>query len=77
MTPADRASLMSWRDVLRPGVLSHVTLQAKVQPAYAETDRNMERELYNSDFQKNVIQTNVRRLTQPIRRLGWKQTKFT
>ena len=77
VTPVDCASLMSWRDLVRPGVLSHVTLQAKVQSAYAGSDRNMKRELHSAGFHKNMIQANVRRLTGLLQRLGWKQTKST
>ncbi len=75
--PAQCAQLMSLRDVLRPGVLSHVILQAKAQSSYAQTDRNLKKDLRQAGFHKALIQANVSRLRKQVAKLTWKQTIST
>jgi SAM-dependent methyltransferase len=62
--------LLSWRDVLRPGVLLHVCLQARLQTSYRATKRDVRRELREAGFGKEMIRANARRLTHLIRRLA-------
>jgi SAM-dependent methyltransferase len=54
--------LLSWRDRLRPGVLLHVCLQARLQARYAGTTRVIKRELHDAGFSKEMIQANLRGL---------------
>lgn len=61
--------LMSWRDVLRPGVLLHVCLQARLQNRYQTTQRDVRRELRDAGFGKQLVRANVRRLARLVRRL--------
>ena len=75
--PAQCAQLMSFRDLFRPGVLSHVVLQAKAQASYAQTERNLKKDLRQAGFHKALIQANVGRLQKQIAQLTWKQSRST
>ncbi len=75
--PAQCASLMSLRDLFRPGVLSHVVLQAKAQSSYAQTERNLKKDLRQAGFHTALIQANVSRLRKQVAHLTWKQTRST
>jgi len=75
--PTQCARLMSLRDLFRPGVLSHVVLQAKAQASYAQTERNLKKDLRQAGFHKALIQANVSRLQKQIAQLTWKQTRST
>jgi hypothetical protein len=67
--------LMSWRDLLRPGVFSHVFLHAKIQSRLAATTRSVASDLRSAGFHKSLIQSNVRRLERVVQRLNWKQPR--
>ena len=73
--PAQCAQLMSLRDMLRPGVLSHVVLQAKAEASYARTERNLKKDLRRAGFHKALIQANVSRLQKQVAKLTWRQTR--
>ena len=75
--PQDCGQLMSVRDRLRPGVLSHVYLQAKAQARYAHTPRNIPHALRSAGFDTQLIQANVSRLTRLIQKLSWKRSQST
>lgn len=67
--------LMSVRDILRPGVFSHVYLQAKMQKRYASTDKNIKSSLRAAGFNKELIKINVKRLSKIVRRLTWRHAE--
>ena len=69
--------LMSLRDLLRPGVLSHVYLQAKAQSQYAATDRNVKAELREAGFDAALIQANAKRLQKLVSKLSWRRASST
>ncbi len=71
--PEQCRNLMSWRDVLRRGVLTHVVLQSKLQSRYAASDRNVKAELRSAGFHKSLIEANVRGLIKTVRGLTWRQ----
>ena len=75
--PAQCAHLLSFRDRFRPGVLSHVVLQAKAQAAYAQTARNLKQDLRQAGFHKALIQANVGRLQKQIAQLTWQPARST
>src|SRR3990172_10533576 len=66
---------MSVRDLLRPGVLTHVYLQTKMQIKYAKTQRDIKGDLRAAGFNKDLIEANVNRLRKIIRGLTWKRTR--
>jgi len=61
--------LMSLRDYLRPGVLKHVALQAKMKARYADTSLDVKGELKTAGFPVELIVANVRHLRKIIRGL--------
>jgi ribosomal protein L11 methylase PrmA len=73
--PGQCKNLMSWRDVFRRGVLTHVFLHANLQTKYAATERNVKADLRSAGFGKALIQANVRGLLKTVRGLNWKQAK--
>ena len=75
--PAQCASLMSLRALFRPGVLSHVVLQAKAQSSYAQTERNLKKDLRQAGFHTALIQANVSRLRKQVAKLTWKRSQST
>ena len=52
-------ALLSARDYLRPGVLTHVYLQAKAQTRYAGSARNIRADLRAAGFSDRLIRHNV------------------
>ena len=75
--PAQCAQLMSLRDLFRPGVLSHVVLQAKAEASYARTERNLKKDLRRAGFHKALIQANISRLQKQVAKLTWQRTRST
>lgn len=86
ISPQDCGQLMSVRDLLRPGVFSHVYLQAKAQTRYAESgqpashdkphlQQDLKKDLRSAGFHTALIQANVSRLTKLIQSLSWKRSR--
>jgi precorrin-6B methylase 2 len=69
--------LMSARDYLRSGVLSHVYLQAKAQAAYSSTTRNVRADLQQAGFDARIIKANATGLRATISGLQWKPKSST
>jgi ribosomal protein L11 methylase PrmA len=67
-------NLMTVRDWLRPGVFTHVYLQAKAQSLHAQTTRDIKKDLRAAGFHQALIKTNVNRLRKIVQRLTWKHT---
>ena len=91
ISPQDGLQLMSVRDLLRPGVFSHVYLQAKAQARYAKSDQSdqsaphnkrhlkqdLKKDLRSAGFHTALIQANVSRLTKLVHSLSWKRSRST
>jgi len=73
--PTNFAHLMSWRDYLRPGVMTHVVLHSKMQTSYAEQSGDMRRQLKTAGFNRTLIQSNVRGLRRLVGGLTWQAAK--
>lgn len=61
--------LFSARDFLRGGAFSHVYLQAKLQKAFANSNRSVKRELSASGFHTELIKINVRKIRKLISKM--------
>ncbi len=72
ISPNDFRSLMSWRDVLRAGVLKHVVLHAALQSSQGQTKRDVRDDLKKAGFHKELILANVRSLRKLVGKLEWK-----
>ncbi len=63
--------LFSARDFLRGGAFSHVYLQAKLQKAFANSNRSVKRELSASGFHTELIKINVRKIRKLISKMDF------
>jgi SAM-dependent methyltransferase len=73
--PRHCSNLMSYRDLFRPGVLTHVYLQAKMQGRYSETKRSVKGDLKKAGFSRAMIENNVKRLAKLVSKLTWSREK--
>jgi SAM-dependent methyltransferase len=64
-------ALMSLRDLLRPGVLTHVVLQSRLQRHYGSNGHDVKRDLKSAGFNRALIAANVERLHKLVRALRW------
>lgn len=65
--------LMSVRDLLRRGVLTHVYLQAVLQRRLGNGSHSLRNDLQSAGFSKAMIEANLRGMTKLVRRLKWKR----
>ncbi len=73
--PHTMAGLFTGRFRFKPGVLTHVTLQAKLQAKASDTQRNVKSDLERAGFNKAMIQANVKRLRRLVERLTWRRSR--
>ena len=69
--PRECRSVMSLRDLLRRGVLTHVVLHSRFEARYGDRSRDVKRELRSAGFGKELIRANVRGMGKLVRRLEW------
>jgi hypothetical protein len=73
ITPAEANRLLSMRDRLRRGVLTHVVLHSRLERRYAAVEgRDVRADLRRAGFNPELIRANTRRLARLVRRLRWK-----
>jgi hypothetical protein len=72
ITPEQCASVLSRRDVLRGGVLTHVHLHAKLERRYGDRTRDVKSELRSAGFGAELIRANARKLQKLVRGLEWR-----
>ena len=70
-------SFLSARDYLRPGVLTHVHLQARAQARYEDSDVDVAAELHAAGFGAGLIRNNVARLRRTVEGLRWTPAQST
>ena len=67
--------LMSARDFLRPGVFTHVFMQARMQSSLGNSQRDLKRDLRKAGFSKRLIVSNVKRIQKLIQGLKWEPVR--
>lgn len=72
ITPAQMNRLLSFRDRFRPGVISHVYLQDKLQSRMSDSRQSVRTELADAGFSREMIQLNVRKLRKLVQSFEWK-----
>jgi hypothetical protein len=77
ISPEQVRNIMSFRDLFRRGVLTHVYLHERLERGGQDTARDVKRELRAAGFKKELIVANVRRLAKLVRRLEWKPPRST
>jgi SAM-dependent methyltransferase len=60
---------MSLRDMLRPGVFTHVVLHGRLQQQYGATNRDVKHDLQRAGFGKALVRANVDRMRRLVDRL--------
>lgn len=63
------------RDRFRPGVFKHVYLHSKLQNSYGSTNQNIQHQLKNAGFAKELIEANIKGLEKIVENLTWKRNK--
>jgi hypothetical protein len=71
ISPGDCARLMSLRDLVRPGVLTHVCLHARLESERRVQQSNLQQALPRAGFDKSLIKNNAAGLGRIIGRLSW------
>lgn len=71
LSSGDMSRLFGWRDVLRPGVLVHVKLAARLQRSFEQTDVQLAGRFADVRFSKDTIRANVNRLRRTITKLRY------
>lgn len=71
IAPEDCRRLLSPRDRLRRGVLTHVVLHSRLERRYGDRRRDVKGELRAAGFHKGLIEANVRGLEKLVMRLAW------
>jgi hypothetical protein len=69
--PVQMNNLMSLRDMFRPGVLTNIYLQTKLQNQFSNTGKNVKNELKSAGFNKELIKANVKRIRKLVTGLRW------
>jgi ribosomal protein L11 methylase PrmA len=73
IAPREAARLFGRLDRLRPGVLAHVHLHARLERRYESREGGeVKQELRRASFKPELIKANVRRLVKLVSRLEWK-----
>ncbi len=72
---ADFARMLSWRDLLRPGAVTHVWLHALLQRQSRQ--QPVRQSLESSGFDRSMIERNVEGLQRIVRKLDWKPAGST
>jgi hypothetical protein len=75
ITPEQMRAVLSGRDLLHRGVLTHVRLHARLERRHGERPREVKRELRQAGFSKELIRANVTRLRKLVSRLRWEPPK--
>ena len=70
-------SFLSARDYLRPGVLTHVHLQARAQARYEDSNVDVAEQLHAAGFGAALIKNNVARLRRTVEGLRWTPAQST
>lgn len=73
LEPENFSRLISWRDLLRPGVFVHVNLHARLQHTFEKSTRSVKKQLQSSGFAKELILANVTKLKKLICKMAWSE----
>jgi SAM-dependent methyltransferase len=74
---AEIARLFSWRDWLRPGILTQVVAQHRLQRQFASGAPRIKQQLKEAGLQKSIILAAVERLRKLVGRLEWTPERST
>ncbi|MFN8161859.1 MAG: class I SAM-dependent methyltransferase [Solirubrobacterales bacterium] len=73
ISPREAANLLSLRDRLRRGVLTHVALHARLERRFEEREGGeVKEDLKKANFKTDYVKANLRRMRKLVERLSWK-----
>jgi hypothetical protein len=75
INPIECRRIMSLRDHLRPGVLTHVFLQSQLQASTADSKTSMRGELRQLGFSKSLIVNNAGKLQRTVKKMRWQERR--
>jgi hypothetical protein len=75
--PDQARAVFSLRDLRKPGVLTHVVMQAALDRRAAGADRDVKRELSRAGFSTALVVENARRLRRLVAGLTWGRSSST
>lgn len=75
--PVSCCNVMSFRDLFRSGVLTHVYMHAKLQSKYSVNHGPAKRELSGMGFNKQMLAANVSGLRKVVNGLQWRKAQST
>lgn len=73
--PADLNQLLSFRDLFRRGVLTHVFLHSKLQKSFGSTTLDVGKAMKEGGFQKEMVRQNITKVGRLVERLEWKKSR--
>lgn len=75
ISPAAMSALMGGLTRFKPGIMTHVALQARLENKHADTGKDVKSDLKKVGFNKRLIEANVEGLTRLVKRLKWTASK--
>lgn len=75
ITPDAFRGVVSFRDLVRKGVFTHVYLHSKLEKREAGARRDVKSELKEAGFSADLIRANVNKVSKVIERLTWSPSK--
>ena len=76
--PADECrGLLSFRDLFRPGILTHVVAQSRLQHRFAADAAAVKRQVKAAGFSRAIITATVKRLERVVQQLRWEPNPST
>jgi len=77
VTPSQTAASLRLRDRARPAVFTHVSLHARLERRYADTERDVRGEVKRAGFGPAIIRAQLQKLRKLVARLDWKASSST
>ena len=71
IAPEEMARLFSGSGKLKRGVMTHITMHARLGERYGDRTGDVKRELRDAGFSRDLVKANVRKMTKLVEGLAW------
>jgi hypothetical protein len=75
--PEQMARLFAGGGRFKRGVMSHITMHARLEERYGDRERDVKRELREAGFSRELVKANVGKMTRLVEGLAWDPPKGT
>ena len=75
IAPEQMARLFAGGTKLKRGVLTHITMHARLEERYGDRERDAKRELREAGFSRELVKANVRKMAGLVEGLSWDPPK--